>query len=219
MPQSSSACFACFDHNPSDTELTCLLEGDSGWAGLKIVETDGLLRVRPSFIPTTGIMLSMVLGAVVISCPIVYFLAGEEWLAGRIVLWFLLASFWLLIPFWWIVLVVINRMIAAKEDVLRVDTMRRTLELCETHRTLQAAEILAFTEVSRYYRQYRHGGEWLVRFQTGMLVRTAHAQTELHALIDGRTNPPLADRLADIFHVSVRRITLDKAESRALNDC
>ena len=216
---SSSASSKCFDHDPSDTELMCLLESSSGLAGIKIVETDGVLRIRPGLLPVTWIMLSMILGGVIVTGVLILIYKSDP-AFFEIAFWGMLVFCWLfLIPFWWIVLVVINRAIAANDDFLRVDMGKRTLELCRERRTFQAAEIFAFTEVSRYCRWDRRGGEWLQKLQTAVLVRTADSQTELHAMVVGKTRPPLADRLASIFGVPVRRIKLNKSESRALNDC
>jgi hypothetical protein len=215
MPSTSSA---SFDHDPSDGELTCLLEGASAPVGLKIVEADGILRIRPGLIPATGIMLSMILGGVLLT-GVMILLYRTNPAFFEIAFWAGLAFTWLfLIPFWWIVLLVINRWIADKDDLLRVDPQRRTLELCQPGRTLRAAEILAFTDVFRYYRRDR-GGELCGKSQTGVLLRGQNSRAELLALVDGSTRPPLADRLAGIFQTPVRRIKLSKSESRALNDC
>jgi len=213
-----------FDHDPSDTELTCLLEGSSGVAGgIKIVEADGMLRIRSGLLPVTGIMLSMILGAVFFTGVLILIYKTDP-VFFEIAFWGMLAFCWLfLIPFWWIVLVVINRGIAKNDDFIRVDMAKRTLELCGEGRKFQAAEILAFTEVFRYYYYDRPYGDsprgWYPKLQTGVLVRAADSQTELHALVGRKTRPPLADRLAGIFGVPVRRIKLNKSESRALNDC
>jgi hypothetical protein len=207
-----------FEHDPSDTELTCLLGGSGTF---KIVETDGMLRMRPQPIPVTGIMLSMVVGAVFFTGVIIVVAKapGPQPPGAQIVLWGMAAFAWLLlIPFWWIVVVVVNWQIAQKDDFVRVDTGKRTLELCGEGRTLQAAEILAFTEVSRYCRQNRWDS-WGRSLQTGVLVHADDSQIELHAVVDGKSRPPVADRLASIFAVPVRRVKLNKAESRALKDC
>ena len=217
LPKPFSGPMMSFDHDPSDTELTCVLQCSNGVAGIKVVETDGMVRIRPGLFPVTGIMLSMILGAVVFTGVLIVIYRTDPDFFG-IVFWVMLGLYWFfLIPFWWIVLLVINRAIAANDDFIRVDMGRRTLELCEEGRTFRAAEILAFTEISRYYRSDAAFG-WLRRLQTSVLVRAADSQIELHALVDGATRPPWADRLASIFAVPVRRIKLNKSESRALND-
>ena len=219
---SASASSKSFDHDPSDTELTCLLEGFSAVAGIKIVETDGMLRIRPARLPATGIMLSMILGAVFFTVvPILLYKTDPAFF--EIAFWVVVVFVWLfLIPFWWIVLLVINHTIAAKDDFIRVDMGRRTLELCAERRTFRAVEILAFTEVFRYYYVDRPHADsprgWYPRLQVGVLVRAADSRTELRALVDKKSRPPLADRLASIVGVPVRRIKLNKSESRALND-
>jgi hypothetical protein len=166
-------------------------------------------------------MLSMILGGVVFTGAIIFALTrtGPKPPGFDIGLWGMLAFCWLgLIPFWWIVLLVVNRSITAKDDFVQVDPARRTLEVCTDGRTFQAADILAFTEVSRFYHDAGRSGKWLPKLQSGVLLRAADAQTELHALVDGKTRPPLPDRLASIFAVPVRRIQLTKSESRALSD-
>jgi hypothetical protein len=111
----------------------------------------------------------------------------------------------------------VNRHYAASKDFLRVDMRKQTLELCREDRTVSAAEIIAFTDVSRYYRS-RIDNEWFHRQQWGVLVQAADGGVELYALVDGSSNPPLADRLATIFHVPVRRLSLSQTESRDLDD-
>jgi hypothetical protein len=208
-----------FDHNPSDAELTCLLEGPSRYAGLKVVESDGILRVRATGLPVTGIMLSMVLGAAVITGGMLYLRSIEPGFDFEIAFWVMFVAFWLIVVFWWIVLIIINRCLAASDDFLRVDTMKRTLDLCRNGRTFRASEILAITEVFRWSRYDRRGGEWMSNLQTGVLVRADNTEMELHILVEGETRPPLTERLAEILHVPIRRVTLDKSESKALNDC
>ncbi len=219
MPEASLPSSKCFDHDPSDVELTCLLEGSSGLAGIKLVETDGMLQIRPGLLPVTGIMLSMILGAVFFTGVMILIYKTDP-AFFEIAFWIMVAFTWLfLIPFWWIVLVVINRAIAANDDFIRVDMGKRTLELCGEGRTFQGAEILAFTEVFRYYHFSPSRRDWSPRLQAGVLVRGEDFQIELHAMVDGKSHPPVADRLASIFGVPVRRIKLNRSESRALDDC
>jgi hypothetical protein len=192
-------------------------------AGFKIAETDGLLRVIPARLPTFWIVASM-LPVAILFTVITLFLerpsSSEMFsLLSNVFVWGWIAACWLMMPFVAAVLTFVNRQKAKTDDFLRVDMTRRAVELCRTGRTVQAAEILAFTEVLRYFRLDRRGGEWIRNLQTGVLARTASGGVELLALADGKSRPPLADRLASIFQVPVRRIELSRSESRALNDC
>lgn len=211
-----------FDHDPSDMELACLLQSPRGLVGTTIVETDGLLRIRLASMPVTWIMLSMILGAVLISGLMILISRSDHNRPPffEVFFWGFLAFIWLLlVPFWCAVLFVVNHQIAAKDDSVRVDAVRRTLELCEAGSTLSAADLLAITEISRFYCDRGYSGKWLPKLQTGVLVRSGDAAVELHALIDGKTRPPAAERLAGVLQLPVRRITLTKAESQALHDC
>jgi hypothetical protein len=212
-----------FDHNPADADLTCLLAAPRslGMSDFKIIEKDGKLRVIPTQLPIIGIMASMVLGGVILTAVPMFLrspiLPGESSTLFDVLSGIWVASIWLvLIPFWAVVLAVVNRQIAKTDDFLRVDTTKRILELCHEARTLRAADIVAFTELTRWV----HGAEgWGKTLQTGVLVRTANGGIVLLALADGGSHLRLAYRLASIFHVPVRRIELSRSESRALNDC
>jgi hypothetical protein len=216
----------CFDHEPTDMELTCLLDAPRslGMSNFEIVETFGAFRVVPARMPAFWIMVSMILGAAFLTAlPLILRFtvwSKENSLSLDVILGIWMAGIWLIIiPLGAIVLAVVNRHLAEAGDFLRVDMTGRVLELCRAGRTVPSAEILAFTEVSRYFRYDRRWGEWMGKRQTGVLVSAANGGAELIALMDGPSHPPLADRLANIFKVPVRRIKLSRDESRALEDC
>jgi hypothetical protein len=217
---SSTTTSVHFDHVPSDSELTHLLPVPNQVAPFKVIESDPMfLRVRPGLMPIKFIGLSMVFGAAVITSMMIFFgRDATQSLPFAIVFWGIVASFWLLIiPVCLGVVFLVNYQVAESEDFFRVDLRSQTLELCREDSTVLADEILAFTEVGRYYRS-RSDKEWLRRRQTGVLVRAADGGTQLYALIDGESNSPLADRLASIFHVPIRRVSLSMSESQELND-
>lgn len=218
----------CFDHDPADSELTCLLDAPRclGMSNFRIVEAGGILRVVPEQWPTTWIVATTLPVAVLFTAVPIFLEFGSSSgsslfdMLFAVFLWAWFAFIWLvLMPLVAVVPIVVNHYKRKADDFLRVDMTRRVLELCRADRTLRSTEILAFTEVSRFLRLDRRGGEWLGNLQTGVLVRTANGGTELLALADGMRRQRLADRLASVFQVPVRRIKLSKSESRALNDC
>lgn len=211
-----------FDDQPDDIELTCLLQAPHKWANLEMIEEFGVLRVRAKKMPALTIILATMLGTILMTIASIQFLGPKpgEPAIFQTLFWLLPAFLWLIIlPFVAIVLAVLNHRIAEEDDVLRVNIARRTLEICWVNRTLKAAEILAFTDVSRYFRYDRRGGEWTPRTSTGVLVRGENGAIEFSALAKGAISRRLAGRLAAIFDVPLRQVVLNKAESKALGDC
>jgi hypothetical protein len=219
VPKAFSRPSMLFNHNPSDSELTCVLKCPGQLGGYKIVEGPGTFRVSPAKLPTIGIIVFTTLGASALTAWMFYMMRSENQPLNIIDVgfWIFITGIWLvIIPVCLVALVVINRRIAKTEDFLRVDTTKRTLELCRDARTYRAADIVAFTELTRWLR----GAEgWGKTQLTGVLVRTANGGVELYPLADVKSRPPLADRLVSIFQVPIRRIELSRSESRALNDC
>jgi hypothetical protein len=222
LPKAFSLDSMSYDHDPTDAELSCLLNGPSQPMGFKVVEADGMFHVNTSQIPVKGIMLTMVLGAIVLilfGYFCIFHTSGSSsfpnniifsiWVAGNC---FIVALFSILLP-------LINSQLAKKEDFIRVDMSKRTLELCRKKRAFRASEIHAFTELSRYFRHSVSGSEWRLQTQIGVLVRVDHGGMELFPLVKGKSKSPLSDQLAGIFQKPVRRIELSKNESKALNDC
>jgi hypothetical protein len=209
--KATSASSVYFDHDPTDAELTRPLkisERSVCLGGLKVVETFGIFRVRPAGLPIIWIMLSMVLGGVVFTV-VPMLLPFECSPVNRLILWIWIACCWGIIAFWAVMLALVNRWISQKEDYFHADITHGTLTLSRESRTLRTAEIVVFTEVCRYVRCEGFLSGWTTSLQTGVLVRTADGGMKLHALADGKTRPPLADQLASIFRVPVRRVIVD----------
>jgi hypothetical protein len=208
-----------FDGAADDSQLVCLL-GDSDCGPVKAVEEAGLLTASPRLVPMKFVVPWMLFTAVAITCMMCFFFDGP-----RVFFWLLMGMLWLLaLPTLLGLLALINRHMAKKGDHFRVDMTRRTLELCRIGRTLKASEIIAITLLTRWYRG--GGGQWSKTHQTGVLLRTPDGRAELCPVVRelGENTPSFrkstwADRLAAIFQVPVRRIELNKSESRALNDC
>jgi hypothetical protein len=140
--------------------------------------------------------------------------------------WMMIGMTWLLVlPTLLLLLTAVNRSFARKGDYFRVDKSALTFTLCQVGKTFKAAEILAFTELSRWCR-YGHA-PWRATRQMGILVRAPGRHVDLYPVFrELEENIPLlgrrfrlVDRLAEIFQVPVRRVKLDRRESRSLGDC
>ena len=151
-----------FDGVPDDSQLVCLL-GDPDCGPAKAVDEAGLLTVRPWLIPLKFVTPWALLTLVVITVLTVHFYHPQDFF-----LWLFLAFGWFLcLPGLLVVLAVLNRSFAKKGDYFKVDTVRRTLELCRVGRTIKASEIIAITLLTRWYR---YAGAWNMTYQTGVLV-------------------------------------------------
>jgi len=222
IPKAFARPSVSFDHSPADAELVCLL-GDGAGGPLKMVEEAGILTVRPWLIPMKWAATWMIFVGVIASCMIAwaYLKLDLDRLMAAFLLFMLVGTWAVGIPSFLGILLLLNRAFAKKGDYVRCDIQRRTLELCQVGRTLAAGEIVAFSEVLRWYRQ---SDVWDQTQQTGVLVRGQDGGVVMYPLfreldipIFGK--PRRADRLAGIFQVPVRRIKLSKSESRALHDC
>ena len=116
----------------------------------------------------------------------------------------------------------INHYFAKKGDYFRVDKPRRTLELCQVGRAFTGNDILAFTEVLRWYRR-GPGWAWEWTWQTCVLVHTLEGHVEQYPLVRETVvrlfRARLVDQLVQIFEVPIRRVRLNRRASRALKDC
>jgi hypothetical protein len=212
-----------FDDVPDDSQLVCLL-GDPDCGPIKAVEEAGLLTVRPWLFPMKVVVTWMVFIAAVITGMTCFMPLVEHEKPDFSSLAFFSFFLWFVcLPGFLGLLALVNRSLAKKGDYFKVDTDRRTLELCRVGRTLKADEIIAVTMLTRWYR---NAGGFQKTHQTGVLVRTPNSGLELYPVIrelgenvqsSGSSN--WADRLARIFQVPIRRIELSRSESRALNDC
>jgi hypothetical protein len=232
-PRAFSRPSMSFDHNPADTELVALL-GEPAHGLVSLSEEGGVLVARPWVLPMKWIVIWLFFVAVGLTCFMCVDLCWEH--EGRMnpsdVYFFglcLLLMWLVVVPGILLVLAFIRRTLAKRaeqRDFFKVDTSRRTLELCPVGRTFKAGEIIAFTVVARWYRNVNMANEWKGALQTGVLVRASNNRVEHYPLIHGWSETTLsskrskcADRLAGIFCVPVRRIELNKFESCALNDC
>jgi hypothetical protein len=220
MQKAFSVASMSFDHVPRDSELTCLLGGvdDIGGGMIKAVEEAGVLTVRPMQLRMKYIVPWMIFVMAAITCMACFLERGKP----RSLVAFLLMGWLVALPCFLAISAALSRWIAKKGDYFRVDTSRRTLELCRAGRTIQGSDIVAIILLSRWHRW----GPWRRIFQTGVLVREPGGRMELYPIVcETIENTPSykkslwADRLANIFPVPVRHIELSKAESQALNDC
>ena len=218
IPKAFSRSSISFDSVPDDAQLVCLL-GDRDWGPVKEAEEGGLLTVRPWLFPMKFVAPWMVFTLVVGTAATIYVHHPLD-----AALWWFLAFGWLLcLPATLALMIAINRSLAKKGDLFKVDSARRTLELCRAGRTIKADEIVAFTMLTRWYRDA--SGTWDERNQTSVLVRLPNHRFELYPVVRGSSQNwqlrklTWADRLANIFQVPVRRIELNRSESRELNDC
>jgi hypothetical protein len=243
MPKAFSQSSICFDHNPYDSELTCLL-GNASWLDeildpgpleIRDSETNGVLTASPWLLPVKWVVSMFILADVAFTCVICLTAASRQNNPDSVFwpIWFVLLLTWFVgLPVSLYFLFLFNRYLAKDGDYFKVDRARRTLELCRVGRTLKADEIIAFTKLSRWHRWPSYGGKWKRTHQTGVLVRIPNRQVELHPLVTVNEVPLLgtslplwkassswAERLANIFQVPVRGITLSKAASRELKDC
>jgi hypothetical protein len=232
-PAAFSRSSMSFDHNPADSELAALL-GEAGHGLVSMSEEGGMLIARPWVLPMKWIVIWLVIFTLGLTCwmCVVLYLEPDNKMNPADVQFFgsCLFLMWLVgVPSMFSVLAYIRRALAkkAKEgDYFRVDMSRRSLELCSIGRTFRAGEIIAFTVLGRWCRKADMPGEWKATRQTGVLVRTPNNRVEHYPILHDWSEAPLtsnrskwADRLAGIFCVPVRRIDLNKVESRELNDC
>ncbi|MBI3412044.1 MAG: hypothetical protein HY040_27250 [Planctomycetes bacterium] len=209
-----------FERDPEDVDLGSLLGEVDHPGNIVVVETPDILLARPGLIPMKFVLPWMlVIGAVITLMP---------WIApqfgGRFegpIAWLMLAVMWgLVIPAFLGILLLGNRHFAKKGDYFRADKLDPHLEIPRLGRTFGADQILAITELSRWFK---HLGAWEWTRQIGILVRGSDCQVEQHPLV--RVNEVewwrrrLSDRIADIFQVPVRRIELKWGASRRLKDC
>jgi hypothetical protein len=219
MAKAFSLTTVCFDRVPNDSELVSLLgDGDPSrpppYTPIKFTDTFESLICTPRLVPLNWVMPLLVLFVAGLTCALWLFVEMPgHWRELVTVL------IWLDIPITWAVFTWVNQQLGRKGDHFRVDRSRRTLELCRIGRTINSREIVALTELIRYYKR---GSEWVWTQQTGVLVRLPDDRIELLPIVredQWRSRPPhCADRLAEVFGSPVRRIELDKSESQALAD-
>ena len=224
MPKAFSLPLMTFDRDPDDSQLVWLL-GDQECSGAVGVEEAGVLTVRPRLLPMKVIVPWVIMTGIVITCMLCFLPLWQHkkldfsWVR----FWPFTLLMWLgCIPTLLIILTAVNSTFAKKGNYFKVDSQRRTLELCQAGRTLQADEIIALTVLVRWYRC----AGWDRTYQTGVLVRGADGQVEHYPLVrelGENTNlaraTHWADRVASILNVPVRRIELDRQQSKALGDC
>ena len=210
-----------FDDIPDDSQLVCLL-GDPDCGPVMAVGDSDLLIVRPRLVPMKFVIPWMVFVGVVITC-MMFFMPRPPIQPGEF--WLMLFALWFLcLPGFLLLLLFLNRSFAKKGDCFKADTIQRTLELCPVGRTFKSSEIIALILLTRWY-QYGQT-TWNKTHQTCVLVHAPDNKVALYLVVrELAENVPIfksskwADRLANIFQTTVRRIELSKSESKALNDC
>jgi hypothetical protein len=231
MPKIFSCPSMTFDHEPYDSELTCLL-GEGSWLdelpiGIQWIENSGVASIGPKRLhKALLIFLLFVLGAINVAC--IVYLFFSPWLKMILRLIIVLVSG----PLIWFLSILFYHS-NKNNDFFKIDISRRRLELYRIGRAASADEIVAFSELIRWQRRNLWVDYWRKVRQTDVLVHGPNRCVQWHPLIccyesqwssllsvlqicKRRTS--LADRLANIFQKPVRRITLDKKESKALND-
>lgn len=232
-PKAFSRPSMSFDHRPSDAELTALLGKDDhglvSWS-----EEGGMLIARPWVLPMKWILLGLAIITflgLVCWVPVILNLGHGGKMNSTDLHTF--CFYWFLV---WLAAMVGMLLTAVsvrrtlikninKREFFKIDMLRRTLELCSAGRTFKAGEIVGFTVLSRRCRS-GSDNDWKGTRQTGVLVRTPNGLVEHFALLHEWAETGLtaekskwADRLAGIFCVPVRRISLNLKESRELKDC
>jgi hypothetical protein len=221
VPRAFSQPSLTFDGVPDDSQLVCLL-GDRDSGPVKAVEEAGVLTVSPYLLPMKFVMPWMIFVMVVGTC-ITCFIGKQAPVPLAFLVAFLLFGWLVVLPAFFGILRVLNSALAKKGDYFKVDTARRTLELCRAGRSVKGSEIIAVVFLIRWYRYpfVTGSGPWQMTFRTSVLVRAADNRVELYPVIRENGTPLFkwGDRLANIFQVPVRRIELSRSESRELNDC
>ena len=210
--------FMRFDHIPDDSELVCLL-GDSACPGkIAVIETSESIVARPWLFPMKFVVPWMLfVAAMITAIPWIARYFGSR-MSGVEILIVIVGTWLFALPGFLGLTVLINHVFAKKGDYFRVDKLHRTLELPQVHKTITASEILAFTEIFRWYR-------WDATRQAGVLVKTPDGQCILYPMFreleeNGyKQGSQLMALLVQIFRVPVRQVTLNKQESKALKDC
>lgn len=207
------------DHVPPDAEIACLLSDFDHPGHIAVVDTPQSLVARPGLIPMRFAATWLIVIASAITAGLWWIPAGGR-LAGPQLNLAMTALVWLaVVPAFLGVLAAINRHFAGKGDYFRADKAGRRLELCPLGRTLDAGEIVAFTEVSRWFMNpLVRSWDWTR--QVGAVVRHPSGGYELLPLVREMEvrpfRPRLADQLAAIFDVPVRRIRVSWRDSRSL---
>jgi hypothetical protein len=232
MPKIFSRPSMTFDHEPYDSELVWLLgitpskhtkwtligEWTPVWDGafnriITVEENGEMILRRGTFFSSKkyryGAFIIAGLGTISIA------LGKSD--AGHSMTWLqrlgFIALFWLLFAGFFGFMRFVDYLFSTLGDYARINTSQQTLTLCRANRTFQANQIIAFTCLTRYCFSNRNG--WCRVRQIGILARIENQCVEWHPILYGRD---LADRLAGVFQKPVRRMELDKKESKALND-
>jgi hypothetical protein len=210
--------FKRFDHIPEDSELVCLL-GDDFYAGkISVIETPESIVACPWMIPIKYMVPWILFVASIITAVLWFARYYSSGLSVTLV-WGMIALLWLgAVPGFLGMILFINHEAAKRSDLFKVDKLLRTLELPQVHKTITASEILAFTENYRWcHLDYTR--------QAGVLIKTPEGQCELYPMFrevqeNGyKQGDQLIAQLVRIFQVPVRKVTLNKEESKALKDC
>lgn len=215
MPKIFAHSVISYDTIPGDDELVHLL-GDADCGPVSQVNQPDLLIVKPWLIPIKPLMLFGVVLFLVISVGLAIGTSG-------VLFWGMLVLLWLLVfPALFGLMAEINESFKKKGDFYRVDLQRRTLEICRAGQIVQAKQIIAFTFLSRWYRD--HNG-WTKTHQTGVLIQGSNGKIDHYPLVRELAENTVrskvskwADQLVEVFSVPTRHVELNRSESAALND-
>lgn len=178
------------------------------------------LAARPRLLPLRPMAVWMVFVAAAITgltwfAPLFAPLPADD-LFGPL-RWFFVAAVWLVVlPAMFAIFYGVNYYFEQKGDYFAVDKLRVTLRVGSACREFAKADIVAFTELSRWY-WHAGNGRW-VR-QIGVLVRQDGGAITHYPLLRENHATEVADRLARIFQVPVIPVELSYVESRELGDC
>ena len=204
-----------FENDPGAEDLTWLL-GSTRHAQIRLVETPNLLEAKPQAIPMRFAAPWIVLVATVVSWGFWSNVASVPLRSIAIgAVWFLV------LPFLMFLLTSLNRDYRKQGYYFRADKLGRTIQLRQLGKAFDREAIISFTDLSRWYRPPPGGWDWIR--QTGVLVRNGDGSVThypvVHEVHLRLFNNGISEQLAQIFSVEVRRIKLNRRESRNLRDC
>jgi hypothetical protein len=215
LPKQFSLNRQSFDHEPVDAQLVALLGPFEFVDPIKIEDTAASLTASAGSIPmkfAVPFMLLFVSG-----------ITAARWYFPKFDLpWFIIGIVWFaILPTFFAILVFINRTLTKMGVFFRADKLHRTLTLPSINVTLAAKQIVAFTQVDRWYKGNTAFGLSWIRM-TAVLTRREDGGFDYFPLTRETSRRVfqelLVDRLGQIFNVPVRKIVLTRLESKSLQD-
>jgi MFS family permease len=219
MPKAFTQSSLHFGHEPADADLAVLLGDLEQSAIMTLHDSPELLRGSPELFPLKfGLAVVLSLASAFTAMPWLAPLIGASF-DDRFV-WAAIALLWCgIVPAMLAIFIAADRSLRNMGDSFLLNKTQKTLELCQLGRIVHASEIRSPVELSRFYFAF---GEWNWTRQVSALVRDESGGFELLPIARENVVRPfgisLADQLAGIFGVDVRRISLTRAQSKRLPD-